>query len=89
MWMSLIIIILCERSQTPPKKYILYDFLYIKLKKMQTNLLWLKQVSDCLCISGVREEHKETYGEDGYIHHHGYDYFMGAYICQNLFDCDI
>lgn len=73
-----------------PKMYILYDFLYIKLKKMQTNLLWLKQVSDCLCVSGVREGHKETYGEDGYIHHHDYhDGFMGAYICQNLFDCAI
>lgn len=71
-----------------PKKYILFDFLYIKLLKMQTSLLWLKQVSDWLGVSGVREGHKETYGDDGYIHHHNYG-FMDAYICQNLLDCAI
>ena len=87
--MSLGIILLCGRNQTAPRKYILYDFLYIKRENANQSQ-WVKQVSDCLGVSGVREGHKGTYGDDECIHHHDYrDGFMGAYMCQNLLDCAI
>lgn len=35
---TLKIIHLRERSQNPPKQYILYDTIYIKFHKMQSNL---------------------------------------------------
>ena len=47
-----------ERKK-PEKKYILYSFIYIKFKKMQTNLLW--KADQCLPGEGRRQEWRKDY----------------------------
>lgn len=82
-----------ERNQTKKKKYVLYEYTYIKFQNTQIKPQCPKALTRKVVTQGMEGgcgKHREILPRgNGYVHYldHGDGFPLGVYRCQNASDC--